>query len=36
MADGADLDLGLALVDAPASGAGPALVVDLDPVDDLA
>ncbi len=36
MADGADLDLGLALVDTPASGAGPDLVVDLDSVDDLA
>jgi hypothetical protein len=36
MADGADLDLGLALVDAPVSGAGPDLVVDLDSVDDLA
>jgi hypothetical protein len=36
MADGADLDLGLALVDAPASGAGPDLVVDRDSVDDLA
>jgi hypothetical protein len=34
MADGADLDSGLALVDAPASGAGPDLVVDLDSVDD--